>query len=213
MRIFQRFFHLASVTVLVVALATSAASGAVVRPKADLTVTVVKASPASLTAGSATTLNVTVKNVGRALASGSSTSIWLSRDAVRNAGDRKLGQKPVLAVRISRTAVASIRVVVPAGTPTGTRYVLACADELRRIAEANERNNCRAARITVTAPPGSGNTTPTPTTPTPTTPTPAPVDPRTVDQDGDGVTEANGDCRPADGSSFPVERQEDRPMP
>jgi subtilase family serine protease len=36
-------------------------------------------------------------------------------------------------------------VKIPDSTPLGTYYVLACADDLKKITEANEGNNCRAS--------------------------------------------------------------------
>jgi hypothetical protein len=131
-------------------------------------------------------------------ASASTTSVFLSKDAVRDAKDRKLGGKVAAAIRVAKTATASIKVTVPAATTAGAWKLLVCTDAASRVRESNEKNNCRAVALTVTAAPNSGNTTPTPTTPTP-----PPVDPRTVDSDGDGVTEANGDCRPGDASSYP----------
>jgi hypothetical protein len=40
-------------------------------------------------------------------------------------------------------------VTVPSSTPVGTYYLLACADDLAAVSEADEANNCRAAAATV----------------------------------------------------------------
>jgi hypothetical protein len=44
-------------------------------------------------------------------------------------------------------------VTVPVGTPTGTYFLLACADDTAQIVEASEANNCRASTGMVTVGP------------------------------------------------------------
>jgi hypothetical protein len=38
---------------------------------------------------------------------------------------------------------------VPAATPAGNYYLIACADESRAVLEGDERNNCRVSTFTV----------------------------------------------------------------
>jgi subtilase family serine protease len=47
-----------------------------------------------------------------------------------------------------------VTITIPSGTPLGTYYLLACADNLTKVTESNEANNCLAAAspIQVTRP-------------------------------------------------------------
>jgi hypothetical protein len=55
---------------------------------------------------------------------------------------------PALAVGAASTG--SLTVIVPAGTPRGTYFLLACADHAGAVAESGETNNCRAAAASLT---------------------------------------------------------------
>jgi hypothetical protein len=41
-------------------------------------------------------------------------------------------------------------VTIPTTTPLGTYYLLACADDVKKVPESNEKNNCKASASTVT---------------------------------------------------------------
>jgi hypothetical protein len=45
-----------------------------------------------------------------------------------------------------------VRVRVPTTTPTGSYFVLACADWKKVVTERDEGNNCRASATKVTIP-------------------------------------------------------------
>src|SRR5207248_1741119 len=71
---------------------------------------------------------------------------YLSLDTVKDGTDVLLGGSraiPALAAGASDTA--TVTVTIPTGTPTGTYFLLACADDLGVVPETNEANNCRAS--------------------------------------------------------------------
>ncbi len=77
------------------------------------------------------------RNRGAATAARSTTAYYL-------AGVR-LGARPVEPLRPGAASRGSVRLAVPKSIAPGPHRLLACADDSRRIAETNERNNCRAA--------------------------------------------------------------------
>ena len=65
---------------------------------------------------------------------------------MKSAADRALDSRrrvPALAAGASSTG--SVSVVVPAGTPRGTYFLLACSDQTAVVVESSNSNNCRAA--------------------------------------------------------------------
>jgi CARDB len=185
----------ACVAVALALLAVAAAPAGAARPRADLTISAFSVPRVPVAAGAAVTVRVRTRNAGRRRATRSVTRLYLSRDARRNGGDRKLRSIRVPALAPRRSRRASVRAILPAGTHARGYRLLACADASGRIAERRERNNCRAGRgrlTVVAAPAGSG----------PLTSGPAPTGPAAGDDDGDGATNA-ADCAPHDASVHP----------
>jgi subtilase family serine protease len=91
----------------------------------------------------------TTRNQGTAASDTTSTSFYLSVNAVLDAADALLGTHPVPPLGPNATYTASTAVQIPVSTPTGTYYVLAQADAGARVAEANEANNAAAGLIRV----------------------------------------------------------------
>jgi hypothetical protein len=94
----------------------------------------------------------TTRNIGSAAAGASSSRYYLSKDARRGRGDVRLigfpGLRAVPELRARRFSRATVMLGVPK-LATGRYRLLACADDLRRVRESNERNNCRASKTTV----------------------------------------------------------------
>jgi hypothetical protein len=93
----------------------------------------------------------------RAAPSGlSSTSYYLSLDPVKNAGDTLLtGMRAVPDLAGGASQSGTVTVTIPAATPLNTYFLLACADDLNVVAEADESNHGVAtatATVTVTRP-------------------------------------------------------------
>lgn len=112
----------------------------------DLVVASVTPAMASVAPGGRLGVTVTVQNQGPGPASASTTRLYLSRDTARGGGDWRLGpglRFPALTAGSVDSRTASV--VVPRTLPPGDYFVLACADDLRRVAESEETNNCQAS--------------------------------------------------------------------
>ena len=111
----------------------------------DLTISAV-GNPSTAVPGVAFQVSDTVQNQTAFSAGGSRTQYYLSVDAVRSTGDRLLsGMRAVPALAAGGASIGTASVVVPNGTPIGTYYFLACADDVRAVAERDETNNCRTS--------------------------------------------------------------------
>jgi subtilase family serine protease len=59
------------------------------------------------------------------------------------------GSRSVPALAPSATSAGTVAVKISTKIVPGTYFVLACADDKRRVTESNESNNCRASSVTV----------------------------------------------------------------
>ena len=124
----------------------------VTRP--DLLETVVSDPPASATAGSSFSVNDTVQNSGAVSAAASTTRYYLSLDTTKGSDRLLTGTRsvPSLGAGVSSPG-APVTVTIPTSTPTGSYFLLACADDLAVVTETNETNNCKASTNKVTVSP------------------------------------------------------------
>jgi hypothetical protein len=118
--------------------------------KPDLITTAVSNPPAAIAPGMSFTATDTVSNQG-GYASGAATSrYYLSPDAIKSATDTVLtGSRSVPSLAPSGSSTATRAVTVPAATPIGTYLLLACADDLVKVAELDESNNCEPSSTPV----------------------------------------------------------------
>ena len=132
--------------------ATPGATVTVTRP--DLVVNTVSAPPATARRGGKFAVTSTAQNPG-AVASGSSTTRYhLSLDGVKGAGDKLLtGSRKVSALAPGASQSGTVTVTVPTSTGLGTYFLLACADDLSKVVETNETNNCTVSTNPVTITP------------------------------------------------------------
>ena len=114
----------------------------------DLVVSALTA-PATGGAGAAITVSATTKNQGSGQAAVSTTRYYLSANTTVDAGDTSLGTSPIASLAPSASVVSSPTLTVPAGTATGTYYVLAQADADALVTETNETNNVRSVQIRI----------------------------------------------------------------
>jgi subtilase family serine protease len=127
-----------------------ASTGLVVVGMPDLITTQVTGQPASAMPGGKFTLTDTVTNQGNVTAIASKTRYYLSLDGSWSAGDVLMtGTRGVVALAPSASSTGNKQVTVPAGTPSNTYYVLACADDLKKVTESDEGNNCVASASTI----------------------------------------------------------------
>jgi subtilase family serine protease len=110
---------------------------------ADLVVASV-AGPSVAGAGTTITMNDTTKNQGGGLSQASSTAFYLSKDFTIDAGDISLGSRNVPQLAAGASDTAATPLTVPAGTATGTYWVLAKADAGATNPESNENNNVKS---------------------------------------------------------------------
>ena len=139
---------LGGLAVLVLAVAPSAQ--AATRP--DLRVSAL--APATVAAGTDVVFTTTVRNTGRGRAGRSVVRVLTASGTRRSV----LARATVRALGRGRQARVSLRVTLPA--TAGTLQV--CADALRKVRETRETNNCRAVRVTVSAPAGAPAGAPAP---------------------------------------------------
>ncbi len=115
----------------------------------DLTITTVSAPPAVASPGSVYVAGDTTLNQGTGLAGASTTRFYLSLDALRNSGDKLVGARAVPSLDHGVSSPGSTTVTIPTTLAPGTYFHLACADDLKVVAENNEANNCLASGSTV----------------------------------------------------------------
>ena len=119
-------------------------------PIADLAVTAVSDPPAAAAPGASFVLTDTTQNVGPTVVGATSTRYVLSVDTVRSANDIVIGARGIGALGPGVPSTGSAPATIPAGTASGTYFLLACADDTNQIIEASETNNCLAAAGTIT---------------------------------------------------------------
>jgi hypothetical protein len=160
----RRTAALGVTTVIAVGLFAAHGPAAEAAPKrADLSVTTIGAAPAVALPGASFGVTATVANRGRAAASPTKLTVYLSKDKRLGAGDLAGGTVTVTKVAPGRKQAVTVKAKVPAKA-TGGYWVLACADATKKVREASEKNNCRTSRSRVSiggsgpTPGGSGGT-------------------------------------------------------
>jgi subtilase family serine protease len=128
----------------------STATVQVTPASADLVVSSLEDPPATTVSGASIRVTDITRNVGAASAAASTTRYYLSLDATRDPGDVLLsGARAIPPLAPNAFSTVTVNTTIPAGTPAGTYFLLACADDLTAVLETNETNNCRAATRTV----------------------------------------------------------------
>jgi CARDB/Fungalysin metallopeptidase (M36)/Calx-beta domain len=105
--------------------------------------------PAAAAAGSAIDVSDTTRNQGAGAASLSTTSFYLSTNAVFDGADVLLGARPVQALAPGASSASVTSLALPLTTAAGNYYVLARADAPGMVLETNETNNLRTDPIAV----------------------------------------------------------------
>ncbi|MGH8055964.1 MAG: CARDB domain-containing protein, partial [Candidatus Entotheonellia bacterium] len=98
---------------------------------------------------SSITVSDTTKNKGQALASESTTTFYLSKDAKLDAKDVLLGSRAVPSLSPGASNKGSTALTIPAGTAPGSYNILAVGDGDGVVAESNETNNLLKKAITI----------------------------------------------------------------
>jgi subtilase family serine protease len=128
----------------------SAAAAQITVGYPDLRQTGVSTSAAYASPGGKIGVSDTVDNPTIVTAPVSSTRFYLSLDLARNAGDVLLtGKRAVQELSSGEISTGPATLTLPSAVADGSYYLLACADDLRKIKEASETNNCAASSTTL----------------------------------------------------------------
>jgi subtilase family serine protease len=112
--------------------------------------TSVSTSAAFASPGGKVPVDDTVDNPSIVTAPPSSTRFYLSLDLLKNAGDVLLtGKRPIPELSSGEVSSGPSTLTLPTGVSDGAYYVLGCADDLLKIKEASDNNNCAASPTTL----------------------------------------------------------------
>ena len=115
---------------------------------ADLTITSFTA-PTDSGAGLPLTVSDTTKNQGSGTTPATTTSYYLSADASVDSSDVLLGSRTVAALAAGASDTGSATLTIPAGTASGSYYIIAKADAGGVVSETSESNNAFARPLRV----------------------------------------------------------------
>ncbi|MEQ1614530.1 MAG: CARDB domain-containing protein [Hyphomicrobiaceae bacterium] len=123
-------------------------------PTPDLAITALPSvDTTTATAGGLISYSFSVDNLGPAVASASTTGIYLSTDATVTAGDILLNSVGMASITSGGYQSAIADLVLPSNLAPGNYYIGAIADATNAVAESNEVNNSSSiVTITVTLP-------------------------------------------------------------
>jgi subtilase family serine protease/subtilisin family serine protease len=107
------------------------------------------AAPAAAGAGTTITVTDTTRNQGAGAASATSTRYYLSINNALDASDVLLGARGVAALAPGASDAGSVAITIPAGTASGSYYILAKADGDDAVVETQEGNNVSTSFITI----------------------------------------------------------------
>jgi uncharacterized repeat protein (TIGR03803 family) len=114
----------------------------------DLMVSALTA-PSVSGAGQTITVTDTTRNQGTGASGPSMTLLHLSSNTTVDAGDAQLGSRTVGGLSPGEVSTGSTVVTIPAGTVSGTYYLIAVADAANNNQESKETNNTRTVTIKI----------------------------------------------------------------
>jgi hypothetical protein len=116
----------------------------------DLVTTDISSPPVSAIVGGQFRIVDTVSNQGNVAAGPSSTLYYLSADPTKSSSDVLLtGKRSVVGLAPNASSSGARNVTIPLSVAPGTYFVLACADDLNKVPESINGNNCRASAASV----------------------------------------------------------------
>jgi subtilase family serine protease len=131
----------------------AASAGSVLVGTPDLVTVAVSAPPATAAPGTSFKVTDTVQNVSIISSGSSTTRYYLSLDGEKSADDVLItATRFVASLAPGASSTASRTITIPSLTAPGVYRLLACADDLEKVMESNEGNNCRASEETLTIP-------------------------------------------------------------
>ena len=115
----------------------------------DLTVSAFSVPTTPLGAGASLTVSDTTTNAGASTAAASTTRFYLSVNSLWDAADVALQGRSIPALAPGAASSGTTTITIPAGTATGTYYLVAKADGLESVPEVYETNNTRLASVRI----------------------------------------------------------------
>ena len=110
----------------------------------------VSVSSTSITPGAKMVVTDTVDNPNAVAALASTTRYYLSLNSARDGGDVLLtGKRSIQGLAGGGVNQGSATVTIPNPVAAGAYHVLACADDLAKVKESDEANNCAATAATL----------------------------------------------------------------
>jgi uncharacterized repeat protein (TIGR01451 family) len=106
--------------------------------------------PASAAAGANIVVEETTRNAAPVPADASTTSYFLSTDAIFDGGDVPLNSRSVPTLAAKGRSAGATTVTIPLATTPGKYFILAVSDSAGAVTEVNESNNLRSKSITIT---------------------------------------------------------------
>jgi subtilase family serine protease len=116
----------------------------------DLVVSALSA-PSTAAAGTSISVADTTKNQGGGSSDASVTRLYLSSNYALDAGDTALQSRAVPALGPGESSAGTTTATIPAGTPTGTYYLIARADDGEAVGESSDTNNTKWTTVRVGA--------------------------------------------------------------
>ncbi len=116
----------------------------------DLVATAITDPPPAVAMTASFPMTDTVQNIGAGQAPSTTVRYYLSFDQAKDGGDLLVSMTRLVPVLSPGDSSAGVRwLKAPTGTAPGPYYVLACADDLAKVSESNESNNCVASATAV----------------------------------------------------------------
>jgi len=106
--------------------------------------------PSSVPSGGTANLSDTTTNQGGGPTGASTTRYFLSINNTLDAADTPVGERTVAALAVNQSVTAVVPILIPAGTASGSYYLLAQADATNVVNESAETNNVTGKTIQVT---------------------------------------------------------------
>ncbi len=122
----------------------------------DLVETSVTDPPSTASAGDSFSVTDTVENQGNRISLTSVTQYYLSSSGVKDNGAiRLIGKRSVPILAPGRASKGTVTVEIPHTAPEDMYYLLACTDDINKVAEGSEQNNCitSSTQVTLSPPP------------------------------------------------------------
>lgn len=98
--------------------------------------------PSVLSRGTSFSAAALVENAGKATASRSRTTFYLTKQLRPASRDHEIGRISTRSLKAGASVVRDVRVRIDAKIPAGRYFLYVCADSKQQVRESSERDNC-----------------------------------------------------------------------